>query len=557
MSLPTFVVMWVLQSTALGLIALALPVLFRLRDPKALVSWWGGTAGMVLLLPLLPLLMPGRTAQAGGVSTFVEQTTVAIGPALTAAPAFSPAAWCAGLWVLGVVFRLGWLVAGHRRLRRLAARGVPVQGDAALDRARTLAPAAALPRLDAAGVRVVAVANAGPCAFGWMDPCVLVPVALRDRPAPERLAVYVHELAHIARGDLVRGYGDEAWRLVWWWQPAVWLALAQLRLAREHEVDALVVRQTGGARAYVEALLWCSTLQPAGAPGMPVGSRRHALVRRVSVMCEGKAMSRTRRWMTAAVMIGIVSGVAAAVGTLAPLRAAQLGARQTLALDAGPLERVAVRPTLDAPAPRRVVGVEPVWPDSSSTYRFRTHIVIDASGRVAEARLVGPPSTSAGDESLVAELPAARAAALDAVRQWQFESPLQSPLLLVSDVVVGAAMRDQPRRCRAALPLSATGAPPARQPLRVGGNIKPPRKVLDVKPDYPLVAQDAHVSGVVIIEATIDRDGTVSETRVLRSIPLLDQAALTAVRGWQYEPTWLNGEAVPVIMVVTVNFTLQ
>ena len=66
-----------------------------------------------------------------------------------------------------------------------------------------------------------------------------------------------------------------------------------------------------------------------------------------------------------------------------------------------------------------------------------------------------------------------------------------------------------------------------------------------------------HVEGVVIIEATIDRRGKVSETRLLRSIPLLDQAALDAVRQWEYDPTLLNGVAVPVIVTVTVTFTLR
>ena len=47
------------------------------------------------------------------------------------------------------------------------------------------------------------------------------------------------------------------------------------------------------------------------------------------------------------------------------------------------------------------------------------------------------------------------------------------------------------------------------------------------------------------------------DARILRSIPLLDQAALDAVRQWEYSPTLLNGVPVPVIMTVTVNFTLQ
>ena len=66
--------------------------------------------------------------------------------------------------------------------------------------------------------------------------------------------------------------------------------------------------------------------------------------------------------------------------------------------------------------------------------------------------------------------------------------------------------------------------------MRVGGNIKPPTKTRDVKPVYPAIAQSARVQGVVIIEATIGPDGKVKDAKVLRSIPLLDQAALDAVQ---------------------------
>ncbi len=94
-------------------------------------------------------------------------------------------------------------------------------------------------------------------------------------------------------------------------------------------------------------------------------------------------------------------------------------------------------------------------------------------------------------------------------------------------------------------------------PVRVGGNIRPPTKVTDVRPVYPLEAQTARVQGVVIVEATIDESGRVTQACVLRSIPLLDEAALQAVGQWQFTPTLLNGAPVPVIMTVTVNFTLQ
>lgn len=101
---------------------------------------------------------------------------------------------------------------------------------------------------------------------------------------------------------------------------------------------------------------------------------------------------------------------------------------------------------------------------------------------------------------------------------------------------------------------------PARktaQPIRVGGTIEPPAKIHDVTPVYPAVAVSARVQGTVVIEATIGPDGTVQATRVLRSIPLLDAAALDAVKQWRFEPTLLNGVAVPVIMTTTVRFALQ
>jgi protein TonB len=101
--------------------------------------------------------------------------------------------------------------------------------------------------------------------------------------------------------------------------------------------------------------------------------------------------------------------------------------------------------------------------------------------------------------------------------------------------------------------------PPPRppDPVRVGGTIRQPQKVREAAPVYPTIAQAARVQGTVIIEATIGVDGHVANVRVLRSLPLLDEAALEAVRQWQYTPTLLNGVPVPVIMTVTVSFTLS
>ena len=90
----------------------------------------------------------------------------------------------------------------------------------------------------------------------------------------------------------------------------------------------------------------------------------------------------------------------------------------------------------------------------------------------------------------------------------------------------------------------------------MGGNIKEPRKLKTVSPVYPDIAKQARVQGIVILECVIGPRGDVTEVRVLRGIPLLDQAAIDAVKQWVYTPTLLNGLPVPVIMTVTVNFSL-
>lgn len=101
--------------------------------------------------------------------------------------------------------------------------------------------------------------------------------------------------------------------------------------------------------------------------------------------------------------------------------------------------------------------------------------------------------------------------------------------------------------------------PPVQEvrPVRPGGHIREPRKIRDVAPVYPRIAQGAQVQGVVILEAVIGVDGRVDRVRVLRSAPLLDEAAIAAVKEWRYTPTLLNGVPVPVLMTITVNFRLH
>jgi TonB family protein len=125
-------------------------------------------------------------------------------------------------------------------------------------------------------------------------------------------------------------------------------------------------------------------------------------------------------------------------------------------------------------------------------------------------------------------------------------------------------------KARPAAPRTAGAVPPpppppppqyyevdGQQAVRIGGNVKTPTKIRDVRPVYPEEAKDAGVSGVVVLEVLLDTQGNVRSARVLRSIPMLEEAALSAVKQWAFTPVVVDGMAVPAVMTVTVNFTLQ
>ena len=130
------------------------------------------------------------------------------------------------------------------------------------------------------------------------------------------------------------------------------------------------------------------------------------------------------------------------------------------------------------------------------------------------------------------------------------------------DVTVGAE-HGVPGGVAGGVPGGLVGGPapqpvrlPGNGPLRIGGKVAAPTKLVHVDPVYPGIATSARVEGLVVLEATIDGTGAVQELRVLKSIPLLDQAAVDAVSMWRYAPTVIAGVPVPILMTVTVHFAL-
>jgi protein TonB len=241
----------------------------------------------------------------------------------------------------------------------------------------------------------------------------------------------------------------------------------------------------------------------------------------------------------------------------------------------GPIEKQAKPISPENPIPRRTFSVTPVYPaDAQGIEAVGTvslAATIDEAGRVVEIRKVREPlvlsqtATTPTAIRIAAEGMLRESAA--ALRRWTYDPPSSGPI----SFLVSFSFRPGAETTNAqsgTIPAGGTGVPAtgavaggfatggAGQPVRVGAGIRPPTQITRVQPVYPAVAQSARVSGVVILEALIGADGRVSDARVLRSIPLLDQAALDAVRQWVYAPTLLNGVPVPIVMTVTVTFTL-
>jgi protein TonB len=240
-----------------------------------------------------------------------------------------------------------------------------------------------------------------------------------------------------------------------------------------------------------------------------------------------------------------------------------------------------------APRRRVVTRAKPAYPPEAQRLGLEADVVlkltVDRAGNVTETERIrgvvnlrpDEDNASARVEFYAANPYAFTLAAEAAAKQWRFETANSSMTCFAAFTfhltTEPDLTRSTPSRpgspTLSAVPGSARpgllvpSAPPPvvpSGPIRVDGHIiKPPTRLVNINPVYPDDARAAHVEGVVILEITIGEDGSVVDARVLRSIPMLDQAAIDAVLQWVYDPPLLNGAPVEVQMIATINFALQ
>ena len=541
-----------------------LPRLLGLRSPSVQYLFWRVLLAVSLLLPLV---QPRRPAE----MVFVPAPAGAALPlpgtdAAPAPPVPAPAAidwWrMAGLAIAaGAAVRLTWLAAGILRLRRMRRRA----GEEAAgfdDLGRTIG--VAVPILWSRELT-------HPVTFGVLRPVVLLPIALASVDETARRAVVAHELHHVKRRDWLWVLLEEVVRSLLWFHPAVWWLISRVQLARETVVDELSILTTNARRAYLDTLL--AFADDTGLSSSPAFSARRHLFHRVMLLSKEGSMSSIRIAAASCVLAVALAGSTWGAVSAFPL----YGAAQ-------------LPPPPPPPAPPR----DPLSPEAYYLLgaQYRELMNRDASLTAAQKVQMILKGIAAEDRALelrpdYAEAMVVKATLLRAQANLTSDKVERDRMIDDSYMLAAQAARLQsmhadytagPRPMPPPPPpppppggsgevMVFSPAPPmpeafeqhvkALNPVRVGGGVKQPAKIHDVKPEYPPIARQAGVQGVVILEVLIDADGNVAEARVLRSVPLLDSAALDAVQQWKFAPSNLNGVPTAVMMTVTVNFTLQ
>lgn len=240
---------------------------------------------------------------------------------------------------------------------------------------------------------------------------------------------------------------------------------------------------------------------------------------------------------------GVYGGVEGGVegGVKGGVQGGVEGAR-TQAEDIKAFEKNAVRAVGDIQPPQLLKEVAPVYPEIARKAGVQGAVILEVKSD-EQGTIVGV--------RILRSIPLLDQAAIEAVKQWKYE-PLVldgKPRQVIFTVTVNFMLKDGGEA--KAFDTFTRGA------VKAEGEVQPPEQIKHVFPLYPEAARQAGVQGTVILGVKADEAGRVVDVMVLRSIPLLDQAAIDAVKQWAYKPKVIDGNAVTVVFTVTVRFVLK
>ncbi|HXH95143.1 MAG TPA: energy transducer TonB [Thermoanaerobaculia bacterium] len=212
----------------------------------------------------------------------------------------------------------------------------------------------------------------------------------------------------------------------------------------------------------------------------------------------------------------------------------------------------------DVKAPVVIHRVEPIYTVLARKSRISGIVILEAiidhTGVVKDVQILKPLPFGLDQ------------AAIDAVKQWTFRPGMLNgqPVDVIFNLTIlfrapepSTSAVDSTQSSGATQPVlssNAAGGPP----FHVGGDVTPPIVLDHVEPVYPVEARRARISGIVIVEAVIDRAGVVKDVRVIKPLPFgLSEAAIKAVKQWKFRPGTLYGKPVDVLFNLTVNFHMS
>jgi len=509
------------------------------------------------------------------------------------------------VWAIGFIAVMGGLFAGLGRLIWLTRRCQPMASSRWRDHARSLSMRHALAR------RAVVLESADRAlllTWGLFRPRIVVPAGAASWPDERVQIVLAHEFAHIVRRDWAVQIAAETIRAAYWFNPLVWLTCRRLRDESELACDDVVLRRVDAADYASHLLAVARQVRASGHrwATAPAIANPSTLERRIAAMLDPSRnrapLTSGARAFTLLAMLAVAAPVAAVTlteRTVTPAATPSVGGDIALAAAPAPAAVAATPPrqvtrttrqtkrgtasqTAAAFAQQKPAAASPQNPASlSGTLRDTTGAFLpgveltltDAAGtRYAQTTDAGgkfafrdvPPSQYQLVARLAGFAPLRVELKLAAGEEVQRSLTLRvGSLMETITVACATAGASAPRGAAVAVLASDVRrverlrntplAFAAQTPIRVGGQIQAPKQLKRVAPTCPAGAP----GGVVILESTIGTDGKVADVKVLRSIPVLDQSAIDAVRQWEFTPTLLNGSPVPVIMTVTVTYTAK
>jgi TonB family protein len=523
-----FGALWMLrgQSAALRHWTLAFVILLAAAQPiirEALPQWH------VVRLP-----GPAPTSAVGAVAVSTEATFEIVKPAASAPSKRSLSRVTMLLWLAGVAGSFAVLLVGFAWLAWQTLRAVPA-GARWAEMRQSVSAALGI----STNVRILETHHpALLVTWGLFRPVILLPRGASSWSDERLRLVVAHELAHLARRDWLVQLVAECLRAVYWFNPLFWLACSRLREESEHAADDRVLGIGVGNTSYASHLVdLARSFSVHGRTWLPAPSmaRPSTLERRVLAMLNARLNRQpmSPRWRAAAALFAVAVAV--------PVAAASLGA--------GAPSGVLKDPS-GLPLPAATLRLTAL---SSDAFHETTS---DATGSFQFGEVPD------GEYMLSARVPGFQTA-----RQRVQVSPNAPPFAITMQVgtlretvsiraAVGAGSDSVARTVETARP--GYDSKPKCGSTDVGGNLKPPMKLKDVRPRYLKAWVENNVEGDVLIEAIIGVDGRVRNVQVVSpGNAELEEETMTAVSQWEFSPTWLNCEAIEVRMFVTASFKIE